>query len=329
MKISGSVFAVKDNYLEYARQLRFANVDYLHVDLFQNSAEFCLKDILLFDNSFLPLDVHLIFEGIASEDIAFLNTSTASILTIQYENLSSAAKSIETAREFKGDVGIAILPGTSQEEVQEYFGRINHVLVMCSEPGVSGARFDERSYEVVERIRTTYPSLKVYVDGGISAGIAKKMGDLGVSLVVSGSYLAKNLEYLHYNAYDLKYLSEENISVQRNMLKFQYLPIIQLDTNLFDALTIINEGKIGCGFVVQSGKFMGMITDGDIRRAYLIYKKDIFEIASQKIMNASPFTVNGSATIKEVHDHLVKNHLHWIKVIPVVENDMLIGAIEL
>jgi pentose-5-phosphate-3-epimerase/CBS domain-containing protein len=329
MLVSGSIFAVKDNFLDYAEQLKFANADYLHIDLFQNSNDFKLEHILIFDETQLPLDIHLIYEEIDDDIIDIINKSTAVYLTVQYENMRDKHNCIKKIKKFKGSVGIALTPKTNTEVIREYIDDINHVLIMCSEPGITGAQFNDQCYEIIRRLRNNYPNLKLHADGGIEAGIAEKMNTLGVSLVISGSYLAKNVHNLHQNIYKLKYSNEEGISVKRNMTKLHQLPVITKNTFFMDVITCINQGKIGNCLVVDDNKLLGMITDGDIRRAYLKYKKDVFEVAASEIMNDHPFVVDGSMTMGELHEYLANTRKWWIRVVPVIENDELIGAVEL
>jgi pentose-5-phosphate-3-epimerase/CBS domain-containing protein len=327
--VSGSIFAVKDNFLDYAEQLKFANADYLHIDLFQNNGNFKLEHILLFDETQLPLDIHLIYEEINDDVIDIINKSTAAYLTVQYENMRDKHSCIKKIKKFKGSAGIALTPKTSTEMIREYIDDINHVLIMCSEPGITGAQFNDQCYEIIKQLRNSYPNLKLHADGGIEAGIAEKMNALGVSLVISGSYLAKNAHNLHQNIYKLKYSNEENISVKRNMTKLRQLPVIQKSACFLDVITCINQGKIGNCLVVNDNKLLGMITDGDIRRAYLKYKKDVFDIAASEIMNDHPFVVNSFMTMGELHECLANAKKWWIRVVPVIEDGELLGAVEL
>jgi pentose-5-phosphate-3-epimerase/CBS domain-containing protein len=330
MLVSASILAVKDNFIEYANNLKFAGADYLHIDLFQNSNDnFKLTDILSFDKSSLPLDIHLIYEEISANDINVINKSSAKYLSLQFESLRDKASSIETASSFEGSLGIALTPKTDVAEIDQVANHLNHILVMCTEPGISGKKFDEQSYALINAIRNKYPNIKIHADGGIETNISKKMGALGVSLVVSGSYLASNIDILHTNIYNIKYSNEENINVKRNMIKLNSLPLVHKNTNLFEMLNIMNLGKIGCCFLVDNDTFMGIITDGDIRRAYLKYGKDIFDTVAQEIVNEHILLADSAMTILEVHNLIIQQKKWWVKVVPVIEQHKLIGALRL
>ena len=220
MLISGSILAVKNEFFDYAKVLKQSGIDYLHIDLFgDDSGEFKFCDILRFDNSYLPLDVHLIYPNITEEMITTLNSSTAHILSVQYETLDEPLTALETAKHFKGNVGLAVTPSTAINDIAPYFDLIQHVLVMCSEPGVSGAKFQTSSYNMLDLLYEKYHTLNLYADGGIESGIAKKMSAHKVKMVVSGSFLAKNAADIDSTVFALKYSGERNIPISRLLIK--------------------------------------------------------------------------------------------------------------
>ena len=88
MKVSGSILAVRSDYFEYAKMLKYAKVDCLHVDIFQDEKDFAVDDVLEFDSTYPPLDVHLIFETISYEHIDILNRANVRYLCVQYEKLN-------------------------------------------------------------------------------------------------------------------------------------------------------------------------------------------------------------------------------------------------
>lgn len=195
MKVSASIFATNERLLAYVSQLKDARVDYLHLDFFQNGTnKFHLEDIKALDYLQMPYDVHLIYDSITAENIELLNNSRAEILSLQLENLLDVEQSLTTMEFFKGDIGLAVTPGTDINELCKYVSRIDHILVMCSTPGISGAKFLEDSYDYIREVRDLFPYVKIHTDGGIDAKRCKLMDDLGISLAVSGSYLFNNCD---------------------------------------------------------------------------------------------------------------------------------------
>lgn len=206
MKISASIFATNDRLMAYVSQLKLAKVDYLHLDFFQNGTnKFRLEDINALDYLQIPYDVHLIYESVTRENIEILNNSSAEILSLQWENLTDAEKTLERMERFKGDIGFAVMPNTDLKQLYGFFPRLDHILVMCSEPGISGAKFMENSYDFISSIKKKSPDIKIYADGGIDNIRCRKVLELGVSLVVSGTYLFDNRNDMRYAVTMLKH----------------------------------------------------------------------------------------------------------------------------
>lgn len=328
MEVSGSIFAVKSNYFEYAKMLKYAKVDYLHVDIIQNNKEFGIEKLLEFNDSYLPLDVHLIFKKISEKDMNILNRANVKYLNVQYENLKEKKDIVEISNKFKGNFGIAITCETPLEVIDNNINFISQVLFMCSEPGVTGAEFDSSNFQRIKNIHDRYPSLKLCVDGGINNIISEKMGKMGVSLVVSGSYLCKDFGQLNVNSYNLKYLNEKNINVKRKMMKLNSLPLVRSDTTFYEVINVMNHYRLGLVFIVDAEELKGIVADGDVRRGFIKYKENIFTKKAKDLMNQNPFVIGSDKNIEDVFRLLAFMH-KGIDVIPVVENGKLIGALDL
>lgn len=328
MKVSGSILAVKTDYFEYAEILKFARIDCLHIDIFQDEKEFSVSDVLKFDNTYPPLDVHLIFETISDEYIDILNQANVRYLSVQYENLADKHCIKRIADNFKGDLGIAITSKTPLEIIDEYINDISQVLFMCSEPGISGARFDDSNYDRIEEIHDKYPSLNLFADGGVNNIIAKQMEKIGVEMVVSGSYLCKDMEQLGNNTYRLKYMDEQSVNVTRVMIKVNFLPIIKKDAAFMDVINVMNHYRLGLVMVVEDDMLLGIIADGDVRRGFVQFGQEIFQRRADEFMNKTPFTVDRSKSIKNIYEALLIMR-KGIDVVPVTEGGLLIGAVDL
>lgn len=196
MKISGSVFVSK-NAVNYAKRLKEAEVDFFHLDFVEKEFGLSRFNQLNFFNELeIPLDVHLICSSITDEIIKQLNDSPTEILSVQYENLNNVRETINNLKNFHNGFGFAISPNTDVTRLLDYRNTIDHILVMCSTPGVSGAKFLDNSFECIKKIKKLFPNIPIYVDGGINKEICKTMDEYGVSLAVFGSYLYNNINEL-------------------------------------------------------------------------------------------------------------------------------------
>lgn len=328
MRVSGSILAVKTDYFGYAEILKFAKIDCLHIDIFQDEKTFAVADILKFDDSYPPLDVHLIFESVPHEYIDILNQANVRYLNVQYENLINKDDILTISERFKGNFGISITSKTSLDVIDRYIDHISQVLFMCSEPGISGAKFDDSNFARIELCHDKYPSLSLFADGGINNIISKRMEKLGVEMVVSGSYLCKDMEQLGMNAYSLKYMNEQDVNVTRVMIRVNFLPIVTGQASFMDVINTMNHYRLGAVMVVDGETLQGIISDGDIRRGFIKFGQSIFEKKAKDIMNTLPFTVDSGKNIEDIYAALLIMR-KGIDVIPVVEDGKLIGAVDL
>ena len=212
--------------------------------------------------------------------------------------------------------------------MDEYINDISQILFMCSEPGISGAKFDSSNFKRIEIVHDRYPSLSLFADGGVNNIIGKKMEKLGIEMVVSGSYLCKDMEQLGNNTYSLKYMNEQNVNVTRVMMKINFLPLIDQNATFMEIINVMNHYRLGLVMIVRCGELLGIITDGDIRRGFLRFGEDVFRKKATELMNAEPFMVESNKSMEEIYSILMSMH-KGIDVVPVTENGQLIGAVDL
>ncbi|MBN2124909.1 MAG: KpsF/GutQ family sugar-phosphate isomerase [Deltaproteobacteria bacterium] len=90
-----------------------------------------------------------------------------------------------------------------------------------------------------------------------------------------------------------------SIRVKEVMLTDDHLPVVALGSRVEQAIREIDAKKIGAALVVdEKRKLVGIVTDGDLRRA-LLRRKNVHRIEVEKIMSPSPRTVDENQTAAE------------------------------
>lgn len=90
-------------------------------------------------------------------------------------------------------------------------------------------------------------------------------------------------------------------------------PTVPLDAAFADLVAHITEGRKGAVAVLDDeGRLAGMITDGDIRRAFA---QDIGQITAADIMSKSPITVTPDQRMSDVVDLLTANKISNLFVV--------------
>ena len=105
------------------------------------------------------------------------------------------------------------------------------------------------------------------------------------------------------------------------------LPIVNETTPIQEAVITMSSGRLGTVFIEDShGKFIGVVSDGDIRRALL---NPDFSITDPilSIANRSPKSIDNPLMLAA--DALAIIEKHKIQMLAVVKDDKLLGAIHL
>lgn len=90
-------------------------------------------------------------------------------------------------------------------------------------------------------------------------------------------------------------------------------PTVPTDASFADVVARVTEGRKGAVAVLEDdGALVGMITDGDIRRAF---SNDVAAITAADIMNRSPITVTPDHRMSDVVDLLTANKISNLFVI--------------
>lgn len=104
------------------------------------------------------------------------------------------------------------------------------------------------------------------------------------------------------------------------------LPIVSPESEFNELVDVMTSGKLGLCIVLENEKLVGIITDGDLRRALRANDKPRFDFKAKEIMSESPKTIEASAMASEAEELMLK---HKIKEIVVTQNEKIAGVIQL
>ncbi|EAH6412047.1 KpsF/GutQ family sugar-phosphate isomerase [Campylobacter coli] len=104
------------------------------------------------------------------------------------------------------------------------------------------------------------------------------------------------------------------------------LPIVHPDTEFNDLVDVMTSGKLGLCLVLENEKLVGIITDGDLRRALKASDKPRFDFKAKEIMSTNPKVVDADAMASEAEEIMLK---HKIKEIVVSKENKVVGIIQL
>jgi len=158
-----------------------------------------------------------------------------------------------------------------------------------------------------------------------STTAALAMGDaLAVVLLKSRHFSKKDFRRFHPGGSLGERLS---LKVRDVMVTDNNVPKVYLGTGIPPALNEINDKKLGATLVVDGDqKLMGLICDGDLRRA-LTRGDDIYRKKVEDIMTATPKTIDENATSAEAIALMELNAITHLVIVDVHEK--VIGMVHL
>ncbi|MBQ6790643.1 MAG: KpsF/GutQ family sugar-phosphate isomerase [Paludibacteraceae bacterium] len=93
------------------------------------------------------------------------------------------------------------------------------------------------------------------------------------------------------------------------------LPFVGPEMPLSEAIEIVTKGTLGIGIVVENEALVGIITDGDIRRAMMRLGQDFFATKVSAIMSKNPKTISCHAKIVEAGEKMNHHSIHTLIVL--------------
>lgn len=109
-------------------------------------------------------------------------------------------------------------------------------------------------------------------------------------------------------------LGKRLLTTAQDVMRSDELPIIPKDMHLGEAIIHVSKGKLGLGVSLDNGKVIGLITDGDIRRAMERWQAEFFDHTVSDIMTREPKIVLQTTKITEIQQIMQQNKVHTVLV---------------
>ncbi len=145
----------------------------------------------------LPVEVHLMVSD-PEKNIEQFSKLNVEIITFHYESTDNHNSLINLIKSKGLKVGIALNPLTDVENIYDFIGMIDRVLVMSVDPGFSGQKFNPSTPKKIKILKDYLDNLNlsktidICVDGGINNSNIRECKDAGANVFVSGSSIFWN-----------------------------------------------------------------------------------------------------------------------------------------
>ena len=149
------------------------------------------------------------------------------------------------------------------------------------------------------------------------------MGDaLAIALMEMRKFKANDFARFH----PAGSLGRKLVTRVRDVMYTDNFPIIPPDMLLVNAIIDISRGKLGLGVVMKDEQILGIITDGDIRRAVEGAKENFLNVTVEDVMTRHPKTINPDAKLTQIQYMFRHHKIHSLLVVD--ENQHLIGIVD-
>ena len=144
-----------------------------------------------------------------------------------------------------------------------------------------------------------------------STTAALVMGDaLAIALMEVRKFRPKDFAQFHPGGE----LGKRLLTTAQDVMRSEDLPIIPKEMHLGESIIHVSNGKLGLGVSVENNKVIGLITDGDIRRAMEKWQAKFFDQTVEDIMTRTPKMVLPNTKITEIQSIMHKYKIHTVLV---------------
>jgi len=140
------------------------------------------------------------------------------------------------------------------------------------------------------------------------------MGDaLACALVEANHFQPTDFARLHPGGD----LGKKLLAKVEDVMFTENLPFVTPDMPMSEAIEIVTNGTLGVGIVVEESRsnLVGIITDGDIRRAMQKLGQEFFATPVSEIMSRNPKTISRTAKIVEAGETMNHYSIHTLIVL--------------
>ena len=223
----------------------------------------------------------------------------------------------------KDDVVLAISNSGQTDELLRFIPMVLHmqipIIAMSGNPNSLLAKYSTAHINV----GVTKEACPLNLAPTSSTTATLTMGDaLAVALMQVRDFKPRDFAQFHPGGS----LGKRLLTTAADVMKSDEMPIISKNMKLGDAILLVSKGKLGMGVAIEDNKVIGLITDGDLRRAMEKWREHFFDRPVSDIMTCTPKMVAPNTKISEIQKIMNKYKIHSVLVVD--EEKHLLGIVD-
>ena len=198
----------------------------------------------------------------------------------------------------------------------------------------------ERNIPIIGMSGNPHSLLAQYSAAHLDAGVASEACPLGLAptssttaaLAMGDALACALMEARHFRASDFAQfhpggtLGRRLLTKAKDVMRSEDLPTVPPTMKLGEAVIHVSRGRLGLCVAVEDDRVVGIITDGDVRRAMETSQDRFFALTVNDIMSAQPKMVRPETKITEIERIMQANKIHSVLVVD--DQDHLLGIVD-
>ena len=213
----------------------------------------------------------------------------------------------------KDDVILALSNSGQTDELLRFIPMVLHMNVpiigMSGNPKSLLAKYS--TVHITVKVKKEACPLNLAPTSSTTAALA--MGDaLAIALMQVRHFKPRDFAQFHPGGE----LGKRLLTTAEDVMRSDDMPIIPQEMHLGEAIIHVSKGKLGLGISLdEQQRVIGLITDGDIRRAMEKWQAEFFNKTVSDIMTTTPKMVTPKTKISEIQRIMHKYKVHTVLVV--------------
>lgn len=223
----------------------------------------------------------------------------------------------------KDDVVLAISYSGQTDELLRFIPMVLHmnipIIGMSGNPGSLLAKYSTVHLHV--QVEKEACPLNLAPTSSTTATLV--MGDaLAVALMRVRDFKPRDFAQFHPGGE----LGKRLLTTACDVMRTDDMPVVPPTMHLGEAIIHVSKCKLGLAVAVVDDKIVGLITDGDIRRAMEKWQAEFFDRTVSDIMTRTPKVVSPQTKISDIQNIMNKYKIHSVLVVD--DNNRLLGVVD-
>ena len=223
----------------------------------------------------------------------------------------------------KDDVVLAISYSGQTDELLRFIPMVLHmnipIIGMSGNPGSLLAKYSTVHLHV--QVEKEACPLNLAPTSSTTATLV--MGDaLAVALMRVRDFKPRDFAQFHPGGE----LGKRLLTTAYDVMRTDDMPVVPPTMHLGEAIIHVSKCKLGLAVAVVDDKIVGLIPDGDIRRAMEKWQAEFFDRTVSDIMTRTPKVVSPQTKISDIQNIMNKYKIHSVLVVD--DNNRLLGVVD-